>query len=96
MKIRFSEAFIEKLERQIRYIANDKPKAARNFRKALRERISEIPKRPYSFRRNPYYSDREVRELIFNGYTVSFVIEPESNSIYIFSFTQWDEPAQLP
>lgn len=46
MKIEFRDSFIIKLNRQINYIAADKPQAARKFRKDLLQRIQGLAEHP--------------------------------------------------
>lgn len=47
MKVRFTKSFRNKLNDQIKYIAEDKSSSARKFKSGLMERISEISKMPF-------------------------------------------------
>lgn len=90
MKIRFTEEFSYKLDRQIDFIANDKPAAARKFKKEILKRIREIPKMPFRFRQSIFFDSKEIRDLIFMGYIVVFKINEKENSIDVFGFSKWE------
>jgi plasmid stabilization system protein ParE len=57
---------------QIDYIAQDSPSRARKFQQELMLRINQIQDRPNSFRKSIYFDDKNIRELIFKGYTIVF------------------------
>lgn len=88
MKIKFSKSFVEKLKAQLRYISLDKPLAARRFNQRLRERIREIPKFPLKYRKSIYFEDENIRDLVFEGYTVVFRIH--DNEIQVFGFVKME------
>jgi plasmid stabilization system protein ParE len=50
MKLKISRGFLEKLEKQISFIAKDKSAAARKFKNELLDRIKEIPGMPIKTR----------------------------------------------
>jgi hypothetical protein len=54
MKIKYNHLFTSKLKSQLRYIAKDKLTAAKNFNIKIRERILQIPNRPFSYRKSIY------------------------------------------
>ncbi len=83
------DSFLVRLARQLRYISRDSPARAQKFRKELMTKIKEIPKRPYSYRKSIYFDDSEIRDLIFNGYTVVFRITHER--IEVFGFAKFQE-----
>ena len=90
MKIRYKASFINRLEKQIEYIAKDNPQAAINFRDELMERIQQILQNPYLYRKSVYFNDPSIRDLIFKGYTIVFRISNEYRSIW---FCQVSEKA---
>ncbi len=49
MKIVYKDTFVFRLERQIKYIANDNPTAAKNFKRGLIDKIKKIPANPLIF-----------------------------------------------
>ncbi len=91
MKIKFTKSFKDKLNSQIEYIANDKPKAARKFKNDLLLKVSKIPEMPYMYRKSIFFEDDYIRELIFKGYIVVFRINREKSLIEVFGFTKFQD-----
>ncbi|WP_432264521.1 type II toxin-antitoxin system RelE/ParE family toxin [Autumnicola edwardsiae] len=63
----------------MRYIAKDKPLAARKFKNALLLEIKKISSNPYSFRKSIYFDNEEIRDLTFKGYCITFRIIMSGN-----------------
>ena len=91
MKIKITKSFRDRLTNQIEYIAKDKPLAARNFKKAVLQRINEIPALPYAFRKSIFFEREDIRELIYKGYIIIFKINDGENTIEVFGFTKWED-----
>jgi plasmid stabilization system protein ParE len=87
MKIKFTVSFQHRLLNQIEYIAQDSPSRARKFQQELILKINQIPDRPYSFRKSIYFDDKNIRELIFKGYTIVFRISDDF--IEVFGFVKY-------
>tara|TARA_B100000780_G_scaffold276600_2_gene245499 strand:- start:78 stop:353 length:276 start_codon:yes stop_codon:yes gene_type:complete len=88
MKIEFRDSFIIKLNRQINYIATDKPQAARKFRKDLLLRIQGLTEHPFQYRKSIYSESDQVRDLVFKGYTVVYKVDEQKNLISIFALVK--------
>lgn len=67
MKINLFSKFRNKLEKQVRYIARDKPEAAKNFKKNILGEIRQISDKPFAFRKSIYFKNENIRDLIFLG-----------------------------
>ncbi len=89
MRLIIEDVFKFKLNRQIDYIAGDKPQAAKKLKKDVISRIKSIPKNPKIYRKSFYFDDENIRDLIFKGYTISFKITV--NEIIVFGFLKWEE-----
>ncbi len=89
MEIIYKESFVNRLENQLDYIAQDSPSASKKFRKELINRIKKIPKNPYSYRKSIYFDDTLLRDLIYKGYTVVFRINNEL--IEVFGFVKYQK-----
>ena len=89
MRIIYKDSFVNRLENQIEYIAQDKPVAARKFKKELLNNIKLIPKNPFRFRKSIYFDDNNIRDLIYKGYTVVFRIN--NDIIEVFGFVKSQE-----
>lgn len=84
MKITYDDIFTERLKRQIEYIANDKPKAAKKIKNKILAQIKKIPNFPFSHRKSIFFENDNIRDLIVMGYTIVFEIS--ENEIYVFGF----------
>jgi plasmid stabilization system protein ParE len=78
MKIEFHPEFTAALIEQIRTIAEDKPRAAREFRQNLIAQCKSLVDMPYRCRKSIYYDDENVRDLVFRGYVIVYMIHEES------------------
>lgn len=88
MKILFKDTFIYRLEKQLDYISMDSPRNARKFKAELLSRIKKIPSNPYRYRKSIYFENANIRDLIYKGYTVVFLI---SNNIEVFGFVKFQK-----
>ncbi|MBE0515606.1 type II toxin-antitoxin system RelE/ParE family toxin [Sulfurimonas sp.] len=94
MNIRFEESFINSLALKLEYIAKDNPRAARKFKNELFASCKDISDMPYKYRKSIYHDDEKIRDLVFKGYTVVYMIEDETISIFTlihhekYSYTQ--------
>ena len=78
MKLVYSEEFLNDLDKIIMFIAQDSPQGAAKFTDDLIVKISDIPNRPYSFRKNPKLNRKDTRDLVFKGYKVSFCVSKDA------------------
>ncbi|MGE4397320.1 MAG: type II toxin-antitoxin system RelE/ParE family toxin [Sulfurimonas sp.] len=94
MNIRFEESFINSLALKLKYIAKDSPRAARKFKNELFALCKDISDMPYKHRKSIYHDDENIRDLVFKGYTVVYMIEDEIISVFAlihhekYSYTQ--------
>lgn len=82
MKIRFEEDFLDSLSSKIEYIAKDNPSAAKRFKKELLSACCNIENMHYKHRKSIYHNDESVRDLVFKGYVVVYLIESEMISVF--------------
>ena len=78
MKLVFKGKFKEKLNEITLYIAKDSEVKAQNFKKELKDKIAHLIYFPYKFRKSYYFDDENVRDFIFKGYTIPYLIEDET------------------
>lgn len=77
MKIEFDPELMYALIEQLDIIAFDKPKAAREFKNDLIDKCKLLVDMPYRCRKSIYYDDDHVRDLIFRGYVIVYVIQDD-------------------
>lgn len=82
MKLVLKRTFLDRLKRQLDFIALDSPARSRKFGAALMKAVREIPSKPLLYRKSVYFDDPNVRDMVFRGYTVVFAIEEDA--IHVF------------
>lgn len=87
MKIFYRAKFKTDLDKIVEFIANDSIDRAIKFHDEIYNEISKIPFMPYRFRQNQIINDKNVRDLIFKGFVVPFVIK--ENQIEIYKNNLW-------
>ena len=91
MKLKISRSFLQKLDKQIDFIAKDKPGAARKFKHELLDRIKQIPEMPFKNRKSIFFDRDEIRDLTFKGYLVVYKVNPEAKEIEVFGFVKYED-----
>lgn len=71
------------------YISKDSKKKALSFRRELDKQINNLVTFPYKFRKSIYHNNENIRDMIFKGYTVSYVIDEEKETIAVFDIFKW-------
>ncbi len=74
MKIVESGRFKEELKSIALYIKKDKLSASVDFVKELRNHIKGLIDFPYKYRQSIYFNDKNIRDMIFKGYTIIYEI----------------------
>jgi plasmid stabilization system protein ParE len=96
MKVELYASFIRQLDAQTRYIARDKPSAARRFKQDVLKRAKALSESPYAHRRSNYFDGPEYRDLVFRGYKVIFRIDEERDTIYVIGLVNMQKgPSDL-
>lgn len=91
MKVSFTEDFGLQLREQVKYIAKDKPIAARKFKKDLLKNIKKDLVNPFHFKKSIYFKDEKYRDYVFKGYTIIIRIESDLEIVYIIGILKHNE-----
>ncbi|HIP61223.1 MAG TPA: type II toxin-antitoxin system RelE/ParE family toxin [Sulfurovum sp.] len=83
MQVKLDEEFKKNFEIIFRYISKDKISAAKNFKKELFKQIKNIQNFPYKYRKSIYFENKNIRDMIFKGYTIVYKVDTQENSINI-------------
>jgi len=83
MQIYKSDEFEYKLREILNFIAKDKLGSAIKFNRNLQAQIDNLVNFPYKFRKSFYYDNENIRDLIFKGYTIPYLIDKKNNKIII-------------
>jgi len=93
MKIIRSRKFQINFLLTLQHIAKDKVSASKNFQKELDKLINNIPNFPFKHRQSIYFSDKNIRDLIYKKYTINYEINLEENSIEILNIFNQNQPS---
>jgi len=83
MKVELLDQFRDELESQVRFIAKDKPNAARNFKRDVLKRAAEIGRKPFAHRPSIYYDDGLHRDLVFKGYKIVYKVDEPKDTVFV-------------
>lgn len=83
MKILKSTRFREELKQILKYIAIDNLNRAYDFKRNLSLSINKLDFMPYKCKQANSTDNPNVRDFIFKGYVVPYMIDKENDSIII-------------
>jgi len=89
MRITKKTAFNDELKEILYYIALDSHTRAKNFKNELIDKINDLIYMPYKFRKSIYFEDENIRDMIFKGYTITYKIAQEENTIIVIGITKY-------
>ena len=83
MEIILSEQFKEEIKSILDFYADrsKSEKVANDFLEGLFEKIESLSTFAYRFRKNQYFRKDNIRDLIFKGYVIPFIIEDDTIKI---------------
>ncbi len=87
MQIKTSPLFDKKLDLLLEYIGESHPRNALNFAKSLKKEVQKLGHFPYKFRKSIYFEQDNIRDLIFKGYTIPYLIEEDR--IVVLNIIKW-------
>lgn len=92
MQIIKDNIYLDNLEILLRYIANENGiTRARSFNSQINKVVKNIPNFPYKYRKSYYYDDENIRDCIFKGYTLPYLIDKEKQQIVILDIFKWSK-----
>ncbi|MDD2566453.1 MAG: type II toxin-antitoxin system RelE/ParE family toxin [Thiovulaceae bacterium] len=93
MTLEKSPRFDSELEAIVDFIAKDSPNRALHFFDEIISKINQIPSNPYIHKKRKFLDDENIREMIFKGYTIPFLIDTKNGKIVvlgIFNQNLWE------
>lgn len=83
MEIILSEQFKEEIKSILDFYTDrsKSEKTANDFLEGLFEKIESLSTFAYRFRKNQYFRKDNIRDLIFKGYVIPFIIEDDTMKI---------------
>ena len=92
MKIKETQRFKQELHAIVHCIKKDKPNASIKFAKNLKIAIKNLLDLPYQCRPSIYYDDRNIRDMIYYGYTVIYEINQEEDVLEVLTIFNQNLP----
>jgi len=92
MQIRLEKKFENSFFNIYEYIAKDKKSAANKFKSNLFKIIKNLINNPYKYRKSRYFDDENIRDMIYEGYTIVYKITQDS--IIILNIFNKNQPPQ--
>ena len=92
MQINRSPRYKKNLFQILDYIAQDKLSASENFLNELDKLINNLPNFPFKFRKSEYFDDENIRDMVYNGYTVIYKVNEAKNTIDIVRIFHKNKP----
>ena len=89
MEVVLKPLFRSGLKEILVYIAKDSKNRAKQFNYALFEGINNLENFPYKFRKSKYYNDDKIRDYIFMGYTIPYVVDEKHDVIVVLDIFKW-------
>jgi len=89
MIIVYDENFIDKFNDIWNFITLDSQNRANDFKIQLKIQIENIPLFPYKFRKSRWFDNENIRDLVFKGYTIPYLILDEK--IVILDIFKWNK-----
>lgn len=90
MQIELSQAFITQLQALLEFIAKDNLGNALKFERELIERIENLGSMPRKYRQSIHFSNPNIRDFIFKGYIVPYLIDSTNNTLVILGIHKWN------
>lgn len=70
--------YIKELQNILNFISQDSIFQAKKFKNELDLKIDNIPNYPLIYRKSFLYDDENVRDLIFKGYVIPYLIDDDN------------------
>ncbi|MFA6789244.1 MAG: type II toxin-antitoxin system RelE/ParE family toxin [Arcobacteraceae bacterium] len=89
MQIIRDEFYLSKLDEIIDYMASNTLVTAISFLDKLDRKIENLTNMPFKFRQSYYYKDEKIRDLIFKGYTIPYLVDKQKEVIVILDIFKY-------
>ena len=93
MQIIYKKTFENQLLHIVNYIAKDKVNASIDFAYGLEKLIFLIPDNPLKYRPSIYFSNENVRDMTYKGYTIIYKVSFQKNTIEVLRIFNQNKPS---
>ena len=81
--------YLDGMKNIISFIARDSASRAKSFKQQLDRRIDDLVHFPYKYRQSVHHTSKEVRDLIYKGYTIVYRINISKDKIEVLEIFKW-------
>lgn len=92
MKIIQTKNFKKELLDILEFISNNSTQASKKFSENLYNEMQNLGFMPYKFRKSKCFNDENIRDFIFKGYVIPYLIDQENNKIVILAIFKQNLP----
>lgn len=92
MKIIYTPLSKKNLFQIKQFIAKDKKTASEKFMARLKLTIENLINFPYKYRKSFYFNDENIRDMIFEGYSIIYRVDRDKNIIEILEIFNQNLP----
>jgi len=92
MTIIYNPIFDKEIIDIVNYIALDKPSVSIKFALELEKLILNIPYFPFKYKSSFYFDDKNIRDMIYKGYTIIYEVNLDKNTIEILKIFNHNKP----
>ena len=85
MLVKFSPNFIAQLKVIVDFIAQDSYARAEKFEQSLLAGLYGLDFMPYKFRKSIHFDNESVRDFVFKGYVVPYLVGRANDSIVVLA-----------
>ena len=71
------------------FIAQDSVQNAIDFQVELDQMVENCAYFPYKYRKSIYFDNEEIRDLIYKGYVIPYLIDPEKRTLTFMGIVKW-------
>ncbi|MDX9743348.1 MAG: type II toxin-antitoxin system RelE/ParE family toxin [Arcobacteraceae bacterium] len=92
MRVIRTPHYILRLQKILEYIGKDKISAAKKFKASVDKNINTLVHSPYKYRKSFYFNDENIRDMIFEGYSIIYRVDRDKNIIEILEIFNQNLP----
>ncbi len=89
MQIIKKDKYLNDLQKIMDFIAKDSIERAFDFEENLEKKLYDLPNMPYKFRQSIYFDDENIRDFIFKGYVIPYLVDMQNNLIAILGVNKY-------
>ncbi len=89
MQIIKRDKYISEIQEIMNFIAKDSIERALKFEEDIEKKLNNLPIMPYKFRQSLYFNNEHIRDLIFKGYVIPYLIDKQNNLIAILGINKY-------